>query len=156
MNKEELFNLYLGKAMALCSRKEYCLEEMHTKLETWHVDYEATSRILQKLTREKFIDERRYAAAFARDKFNYNKWGRIKISLALRQKHIGNDLISEAVGTIDPDCYLNQLKKIIADQRRRIKARNEYELKAKLLRFALSKGYESSLVYDILGEISEY
>jgi len=155
MSDKERYNMLLKKAMAHCAGKECCISDLSQKLTTWSADEEETSRILQQLVKEKFIDENRYASAFARDKFRYNKWGRIKIGAALRQKKIPADIISVALESIDEDAYRGALRTIISSHRRTVKAKNQYDLKGKLLRYGLSKGFESHLLYEILNESEE-
>jgi regulatory protein len=155
MGDKERYNVLLKKAMAYCAGRESCLSDMNQKLTSWGADEEETEKILNQLTKEKFIDEERYASAFVKDKFRYNKWGRVKIGAALRQKKIPSGIISKAFESIDENVYLETLKTIISSHRRTIKAKNEYDLKGKLLRYGLSKGFESHLLYDILNEPEE-
>lgn len=150
MEHQELIKSALNKAMYLCSKREYCREEIRQKLVSWDVSNSDSEKILDSLVAERFIDESRYANAFTRDKFKYNKWGKVKIASQLKLKRIPMDIISESLGGIDHDAYVLLLKDLLTAQKKRIKANSEYELKGKLLRFALSKGFESSLVYEIL------
>lgn len=150
MERQELIKSALNKAMYLCSKREYCREEIRQKLVSWDVSNSDSEKILESLVAERFIDESRYANAFTRDKFKYNKWGKVKIASQLKLKRIPKDIISESLGGIDHDAYVQLLKDLLTAQKKRTKANSEYELKGKLLRFALSKGFESSLVYEIL------
>jgi regulatory protein len=155
MGDKERYNLLLKKAMAHCAGKECCLSDIGQKLASWSADGEETKKILNYLVKEKFIDEERYANAFVKDKFRYNKWGRIKIGAALKQKKIPSVLISGAFEYIDDNAYREALETIISSHRRTVKAKNQYELKGKLLRYGLSKGFESNLLYEILNESPE-
>jgi regulatory protein len=152
MSDDPLYKSAMHKAMALCSKKEYCRSEIQDKIYSWGLGKEDAGKIIGTLINEKFIDERRYSAAYARDKFNYNKWGKIKIASNLKQKKIPQELISEALNSIGTEPYRTMIENIISSQRRKIKAKNQYELKAKLLRYGLSKGFESGILYEILGE----
>jgi regulatory protein len=147
----ELFKTALSKAMALCSGREYCRHDMLLKLESWGVNAGDSEKILGLLVRDNFLNEQRYAEAFARDKFRYNKWGRVKIASQLRMKKIQSGIISAALGTIDGEEYADTLKKLLETHRRSVKAKNKYDLKAKMLRFGLSRGFESGLLYELLG-----
>lgn len=150
MSDSDIYKASLSKAMALCSKREYCREEIRLKLRDWGMNENAIQKIINTLIAEKFIDENRYSRAFTRDKFNYNKWGRIKIAASLRMKRIPSEIISEALESIDYDLYVQTLKDLVSSHRRSVKAKNQYEMKGKLMRFALSKGFENSLVYEIL------
>ena len=153
MTDDNLFRTALNKAMALCSRREYCTDDIANKLQTWGVGSKDSGRIIKTLINENFINETRYANAFVRDKFNYNKWGKIKIAFYLKRKRIPLQLINDALDAIDTDVYRRTLKDLLTMHRKSLKARNTYEMKAKLLRYGHSKGYESNLLYDILDEL---
>jgi regulatory protein len=103
---------------------------------------EERTRILRHLTEEKYIDDRRYAEAFVRDKYRFNKWGRIKIAQGLRMKGIDNNTISEAMHCIDEEEYLAILRNLIKAKRKSTHGASEYEINGKLMRFATSRGFE--------------
>lgn len=147
-----LYKTALKKAMALCAGREICTTDIKHKLTSWGIEGKDIEEILNKLTREKFIDEERYASAFVKDKFRYNKWGKIKIASALKLKNIPEEIIRRSLEAIDKDTYLEVLRDLITHHRKTIKAKNQYDLKGKLLRFGLSKGFESHLLYDLLNE----
>jgi regulatory protein len=153
MAENTLFKTVLKKAMGLCAHREFCISEFHDKLQTWGVEDIDKEKIIDILISENFINEARYSVAFAKDKFNYNKWGKVKIAAHLREKNINGDLIRSSLDTIDNELYKNAIKKLMSDHIRFIKAKNRYDLKAKLLRYGLSKGYESSLLYNVLNDI---
>lgn len=152
MTESDLYKTALKRAMALCAGRELCPADIRQKLSAWGIVSRDIEKIINHLTSEKFLDEKRYSMAFVKDKFRYNRWGKIKIASALRLKNISASNISEALGSIDDDSYLEALKSIIANHRKMIKSKNKYDLKGKLLRFALSKGFESHLIYDLLNE----
>lgn len=152
MSESEKYKSALSNAMDLCSRREYCISEIREKAAGWGIDREETDKLIENLLREKFIDEERYASAFVRDKFNINKWGRIKIGHMLRFKGVPADVVERSLGLLDESTYRKTLEYLITAHRRTITPRNQYDLKAKLMRFALSKGFESSMIYEILGD----
>jgi regulatory protein len=155
MGNKERYSILLKKAMAYCAGKECCRRDTSQKLSSWGADGPEIERILNQLVNEKFIDEERYSSAFARDKFRQNKWGKIKIGAELRQKNIPANIITMALESIDEKAYREALETIISRYRRTVKAKNKYELKGKLLRYGLSKGFESHLLYEILNEPSD-
>lgn len=155
MSENILFKTALNKAMALCSHREYCISDMQSKLQLWGVENNDAEKIMSILIKENFINESRFSSAFVKDKFNYNKWGKVKIAANLRVKNIHGDNISLALATIDNDVYIKTLNTLISGHRRFVKAKNQYDLKAKLLRYGLSKGFESSLLYDILNDLED-
>jgi regulatory protein len=147
-------NAALSKAMTLCSRMEYCQTDIRKKLEAWGVPSQDENKIIQVLIKENFLNEDRYARAFVRDKFRYNRWGRLKIASHLNAKNINGDTIRSALAEIDADEYVNVIKNLITSHRKTIKAKNQYDLKGKLLRFGSSRGFESSILYDILNDLA--
>jgi regulatory protein len=155
MADKESYTIALNKSMALCSSREYCCEDIRSKLTAWGVDNEDSDRIIELLIKENFINEPRYASAFVRDKFKYNKWGKVKIAAHLKFKKLNSGVISSALDSIDNEQYNRMLRELIDNHRRTVKSKNQYDLKAKLLRYGLSKGFESNLLYDILNEPGE-
>lgn len=153
MPEKAIFKIALDKAMAQCSYREFCCDDIHNKLSLWGVDNSDSEKIIAILVNENFINEPRYAAAFVRDKFKYNKWGKVKIAAHLRAKKLPTDIIKSALDSIDNELYSKLLRGLIEGHRKSFKAKNQYDLKAKLLRYGLSKGFESNLVYDILNEM---
>lgn len=153
MAENSLYKTALNKAMSQCSQRELCSSEIESRLESWGVSKVDSVKIINILIKENFINEERYTRAFVRDKFNYNKWGKIKIAAHLKAKRISHDAIRDGLDAIDNDLYLNTLKALMESHRRSVKAKNQYDLKAKMLRFGLSRGFESNLLYDILNDM---
>jgi regulatory protein len=152
MSEGEFYKSALSRAMALCSKSEYCINDIRTKLHSWSVSEKDTERIISSLVKEKFLDEKRYAGFFVRDKFRFNKWGRIKIAAHLKSKNIPAEIIKDALDSIDNGIYIKTLKELLTEHRKHIKAQNQFDLKGKLMRYGLSKGFESSLLYDLLND----
>lgn len=150
MSESELYKTALSKAMALCSKREYCTDDIRTKLQSWGIGESDTGRIIMNLIKENFINEGRYAEAFVKDRFRYNKWGKVKIRSGLKMKKIPGEIIKSALDSIDDNTYRKTIEDLISVHRRSVKAKNQYDLKGKLLRYGLSKGFESDLLYDIL------
>jgi regulatory protein len=153
MSEKALFEIAIKKAMAQCSRREFCSDDIRNKLLLWGIENNDAERIIGILINENFINESRYATAFVKDKFKYNKWGRVKIAAHLKVKKLPPDIIKSALDSIDNDLYIKFLNELITSHRKSVKAKNQYDLKAKLLRYGLSKGFESSLLYDILNDL---
>lgn len=153
MTEETLYKASLSKAMALCSRREYSPEDIRLKLQSWGMGENDTGRVIEILIKENFLNENRFAEAFVKDKFNYNKWGKVKIAAHLKMKKIPSCIIRSALDCIDDEIYRKTLSDLIVSHRRSVKAKNQYDLKGKLLRFGLSKGFESSLLYELLNEM---
>jgi regulatory protein len=143
----------LNRAMNLCSKAEYCSSDIRQKLESWGLGQTASEQVIRKLIKENFINEERYAGAYVRDKYRHNKWGRVKIAAMLKAKGIPSGIIDSALSFLDEEEYRQMIKDMILSRRKSVKAKNQYDLKGKLLRYGLSKGFESSLLYDILNDL---
>ncbi|MFI3261458.1 MAG: regulatory protein RecX [Rikenellaceae bacterium] len=132
----------LMKLMALCSRTEKCSGDAIRLMTKWEIDPESQEKILKRLISEKWISDRRFAEAFVRDKTTFSSWGKYKIKTALSTKGIDKDIIEEALGTINDDNSLENLIALLAKKKRNTKANSDYELKGKLFRYAMSRGFE--------------
>lgn len=155
MPDNEVFKVSMNKARALCASKEYCISEVLAKLHSWGTDVNDSARIIELLEKDNFINEVRYSSGFVKDKFNFNKWGKIKIASHLKSKNISGEIIKNALDSIDDETYKQTLVNLLSVHRRSVKAKNKYDLKAKLLRYGLSKGFESSLLYDLLNTFED-
>lgn len=147
----------LYKLAAKCSISEQCLSDIETKLSRYDLTEEERTRILRHLIEEKYIDDCRYAEAYVRDKYRFNKWGRIKIAQGLRMKGIDNETINNAMGAIDEDEYLGILRDLIKTKRKSTRGKNDYEINGKIARFAVGRGFEYAAIRQCMGtDIEEY
>ena len=151
--KQAIFNKYLKQMAAYCSRSEKCEFDVRKKLEGTELDINQIDELIDYLIENKYIDNQRYAEFFANDKFKFNKWGKQKIRMHLNQKQISSALIQNALNTIDLKEYKKTLKEIIEKKLKSTKEQDKYKLKEKLIRNALSKGFEMDLIYDLLPKI---
>ena len=140
----------LNKAAAYCTLCERCISEVSTKLTAWGVPHGEQEKIIARLTEEKFIDEARYCRAFVNDKVKFNRWGRIKITAALREKHLPQEHIKEAMENIDEETYLQALQETIDIKRRELKGKDDFATQQKIIRHAASRGYEPALVISTI------
>ena len=143
----------LYKLAAKCSVSEQCLSDIETKLAKYDLTDEEKTRILRHLVEEKYIDDGRYAEAYVRDKYRFNKWGRIKIAQGLRMKGIDRETIDTAMETIDEAEYLDILRGLIQSKRRSTKGKNDYEVNGKLIRFATGRGFEFSAIRQCIKNV---
>lgn len=135
---------------ALCAQAEHCEQEMRDKMRRWGLDEAAQDKVAERLTKERYIDEERYARAFVKDKIRYNKWGRRKVQQALWMKHISDDIQQQVLDEIDEKEYLDVLRPLLKQKRKSIKAESDYELNQKLVRFALSRGFGFDIIRQCL------
>ena len=135
---------------SLCAQAEHCLQEMREKMRRWELDEMVQNRIIERLVKERYIDEERYARAFVKDKIRYNKWGRRKVQQALWLKHIDTDIQQRVLDEIGEKEYLDVLRPLLKQKRKGIKAANDYELNQKLVRFALGRGFGFDIIRQCL------
>ena len=135
---------------ALCAQAEHCQYEMLEKMRRWELSEEAQARVMSKLIKERYIDDERYAHAFVKDKIRYNKWGRRKVEQALWQKRIDDDIRTRVLDDVDDEEYLSVLRPLLKQKRKTIKAKDDYELNQKLMRFALGRGFTFDIIQQCM------
>lgn len=140
----------LNRAAAYCTTCERCVSEVCAKLVVWGMDNAQQQRIIDRLIEENFICEERFCRAFVNDKVRFNRWGRRKISLALREKRVESVLVKEALDAIDEEEYLSALMAVVAAKRKELKGKDDYLSKQKILRYAASRGFETSLIMNVI------
>jgi regulatory protein len=151
--KEYSFDELLHKAASYCSISEHCVSDVELKLKAWGIEPDKSDKIIDRLKADDFINEKRYCVAFVKDKFHYNKWGKIKISYALKQKGLDNQLINQALHTIDDGEYEEMLAVLLKAKLKTIKWEYEYEKMGKLFNFAQSRGFESAVIDKVVRAI---
>lgn len=132
----------------LCSRREYCRQDIMKKvLAALGGDADEACRIMDRLVEEKYIDDLRYASAFARDKSSIAGWGATKIRYMLAAKGIDRETIAAALQEVDEGKASDRLEKLLSAKVRSLK--DDPQCRMKLLRFALGRGYQ----YDEAAEV---
>ena len=131
---------------ALCAQAEHCEYEMQEKMRRWEIADDAQARVMQRLITERYVDDERFARAFANDKVKYNKWGRRKVEQAMWLKHIAEDIRQRVLDSIDDEEYIAILRPLLQQKRRSVKAHNDYELRQKLFKFAIGRGFTMDII----------
>lgn len=138
--------------MRLCASREYCCSEIRRKLSPLQAD--DAEEILQKLCKEGFVDDVRYARAFARDKSSLQGWGSIKIRLALQQKAIDSSTIASALEEIDVESAAVKCEQVLKAKWKALEGEKDAaRRKARFFRYAVGRGYgydETTRIYDYL------
>lgn len=143
----------LERAQRLCSLQEKCISDVKIKLIQWGVSADDATGIIKQLVASEFIDEQRFSLSFARDKANVNHWGPKKIEIALRTKRISDDLIQLALEDVAPLTNNETLGKLLSRKLKSLKYKNIYDLKNKMLRFGVSRGFNYGDVRDEVDKI---
>ncbi len=138
------------KAADFCAYQERSQQEVRDKLYSYGLHQHDVEEVLSELITENFINEERFAKAYAGGKFRIKNWGRIKIVQGLKQHRISDYCIKKGLQEIDEDDYMATLQKILDKKANSLN--NPYaplNLK-KIAAYALQKGYESHLIWTLL------
>lgn len=142
----------LEKARRYCAYQERCQSEVRSKLLEWGQKGNTLEDIIAQLISEDFINEERFAKAFARGKFKMKNWGTEKIKAELKRRNISDYCIRQAMHEIENEDVLATVKKLILKKSATIKESSPMLRKNKLAAFLIRKGFESSLVWSILND----
>ena len=137
----------------LCARRECCVFDIETKLKRYDLERDAIERIINRLIKEKFIDELRFTRSFIHDKVRFNKWGKVKISFALRQKRIPKDIVDEALSDYSDEQLNDSLQPLLQAKWKTIKGKSDYDKQNKLIRFAMGRGFEMKHILDSMKKL---
>jgi regulatory protein len=140
------------KAADFCVYQERCHQEVRDRLYLWGLHREDVENIIARLISDGYINEERFAKTFAGGKFRIKKWGRVKIKKELKLKKISDYCINKGLAEIDESEYIKTLNEIIYKKSKEIKEKNKFKKFSRLRSFALSKGYESELVWEVVKE----
>ena len=145
----------LDRLQAQCSRREYCIKDIREKaLKALDGDADAAAALVRSLVEDGFVDESRYAGAFAREKAHLTGWGPLKISAALRAKGLPDDVVKAALAELPDDAEAAaKLEAVLRAKLRSVEG--EPDAKLRLLKFALGRGYEYNQVKSAVDNIYE-
>ena len=144
----------LDKMAKYCAYQERCVKDVRDKLKTFDIPEEEKSKILDYLLDNRFVNDERFAKSFVCGKVNQSGWGMNKIRFHLMQKGIGKELIKEALGQTDEEVYRQRLIDILKTKSKTVKAENDFEKKRKLAAYAMQKGFEGNLVWEVLKDLA--
>lgn len=142
----------LNRLRGLCSRREYCVADVLKKAtDGLEGDRAAAQEVVDVLVKEKYVDDFRYASAFARDKSAIQGWGEVKIRYMLSAKGVPRTVIDKALEEIDQDKADNRLEKLLQNKLKSLK--DDPQCRLKLLRFALGRGYSYDEVNSLINTL---
>lgn len=142
----------LRSLMRLCARSEKSSGDAMRLMHTWQVPQAERQSILDRLIIDRFIDDGRYADAYVREKSRLSGWGARKIAMQLRQKGIAQDIVAKALKQLDSDVELPRLVEKLRRKMRTTKYSSDYELRGKLMRYALSLGFDYDMAQRAVEE----
>lgn len=151
--QQEEFKKCLARMQALCSRSEKCRADIRLKLEQAGIPPAETEEILNELEKDRFLDQERYATAYAKDKSNLQGWGPRKIYNGLRMKEISQDIIEKALSGTGEELLRQRLAEAL-QKHRSFRDKDPRKRYAALVRFGLGRGYSYSQIVDCLTKIN--
>lgn len=143
----------LSRLQKLCAKAEYCRADVYRKaLKALDGDAVEAARLADSLVEERYVDDARYAAAFAREKASLQGWGPLKIRFQLRSKGISDEVITAALEEVEPARAADKLERLLSNKARTLQGDPQFHLK--LIKFGLSRGYEYDAVEEALKKLS--
>jgi regulatory protein len=115
-------------------------------LKRMEIEPDVVVKIIRSLKENRFVDDRRYAGAYANDKLRFSKWGRLKIAIGLKHKQISQEVIDDVLSNLDEAEYNDILRQVIVSRRKSINGNTDYECNIKLLKSVAGRGFEISLI----------
>ena len=140
----------LDKMAKYCAYQERCVKDVRDKLKTYDIPQEDRDKVLEYLLDNRFANDERFAMSFVRGKVNQSGWGLNKIRFHLMQKGIAKETIDEALRQTDEEVYRQRLIDILKVKAKTVKAENDFERKRKLAAYAMQKGFEAGLVWEVM------
>lgn len=148
-----LFDELLEKGRRFCAYRDRSKKETADRLYQHGASPELTAKILAVLEKESFIDEERFARSFARGKFEYNHWGRIRIKQELSFRQIPENIIVEALSGVDEEKYHEVLEGIASKKFNSLKGQSDFTGKGKTAEHCIRKGFEADLVWKVVNKL---
>ena len=141
VDRMDTINKHLTWAQQLCSQRECCVHDVRVRLRAKGAEPQEVEEVIAALIEQNFLNEARYARAFVHDKSKLQGWGPEKIRYALRAKQLPDALIRGALAEIDQDAQKERLIRLLEVKQQSIKVTSETDLRAKLIRFGLARGF---------------
>lgn len=152
MKRQKTERQALESLAGLCSRSEHCTADLLDKLRRWNIPSDACSRIMDRLVSDGYVDDRRYAELFVSEKVNISHWGRRKIEQALKMKHIAGSVYGEFLSAVSDEEWLSHLRPLLKEKASMLPPLDERQRSMKLIRFALSRGFDMNLIRICLAD----
>lgn len=149
-----------GKALLLklqhyCAYQERAQHEVREKIWSEETFGQDAEQLIGALIEDGFLNEERFALAYAGGKFRMRQWGRLKIKQGLKLKRVPEKLIARALNSIDGDEYVATLKTLLEKKEALLKEKHPLKRKQHLVSYAVGKGYERELIFSVLKDGDE-
>lgn len=145
----------LQRARLYCAYQERCHAETKEKLFSFGLPKNDLERIIAQLIEEDYLNEERFASAYARGKFRIKNWGKIRIRYELKQRRVSDYCISKAISEIDANEYMKTVKKLAEEKLKELNdEKNELLKKKKTIDYLSQKGYEREIIFSFFKELT--
>ena len=148
----EKLSILKTKTASFCAYQERSTKQVEEKLVKLSATTEETKKVIVWLNKESFLNEARFAEAYANGKFRLKKWGRNKIMIGLRKHRVDESLTQQALRNLDSTEYHNTLIQLHEKKIKTLEKPTSLQSKKKLINYLIGKGFEMELVLDILNE----
>ncbi|HMW65716.1 MAG TPA: regulatory protein RecX [Chitinophagaceae bacterium] len=144
----------LQKLKQYCAYQERCHREVKEKLYALGVWKRDHDEIIATLIEENYLNEERFAIAYAGGKFRIKGWGRVKIKYELKQKRVSEYCIKKALKQIDESNYIDKLTKLAIEKYQSLKGEQYLIRKKKTIDYLVGRGFELDLINFVISELS--
>ncbi len=148
-------NIAISRLQNYCALQDRCQWDVIEKMKEWGLQEATQNHILELLINEKYVDEERFAVSFCRGKFRIKKWGKQKITTALKRKQISNVCINKGLAEIDNQEYHTLLDKLYHQKNNSLNEKNIFIRKNKISNFLIQRGFEANLVWEKVQELRD-
>lgn len=139
------------KLLRYCAYQERSPAEVLRKMAPWQLTEQQQTTLLEKLKEENYLSEERFVAAYTGGKLRMNGWGKTRIKQGLAQKGIAKEVANEALSEVDEKLYLDKLRALLEKERAKYQALPAFQLRQRLYKVALAKGFEFSIIEKEVG-----
>jgi regulatory protein len=143
----------LKKLTRFCAYRDRCRSEVVQKLRSFGVDGQKAQKYISWLEKENYLNQQRFVESFIHGKLHQNRWGRIKITAALKAKQVADDDISGGIAQIDAADYYKILKKTLESKAALLKGSHDKIKRQKLIAYAASKGFTYEEIINVLKDM---
>ena len=140
----------LAKARKYCAYQERSQQEVRDKLYDLGLHKTEVEQGIALLIEEGFLNEQRFAIAYAGGKFRINHWGKVKIRLALKSKKVTDYCIRKALEQIPEGDYIRVMETTISKRLKQVKYTDAIKRNYSVAQYMIGRGFEPELVWMTL------
>ena len=147
-----------ARLASYCAQAERSPSDLRRRMQRLELAEELQAELLERLEREGFMSEERFARAFVHDKHRFNGWGPRRLEHELRRHGIASSVIATALEELEEETSAENeeprvLELLRAKQRSLpagLERRKAYD---RLMRFGLYRGYDYDEVREAITQL---